>query len=394
MVTYSLYVHIPFCRQRCGYCDFNTYAGIEDLVPAYVEALCAEITSVKETVGAYLPVHTIFFGGGTPSLLTVGQIERILIGIESSFELLPGLELSLEANPGSLSLIYLQELYKLGVNRLSIGMQSAQPEELRLLERQHRYEDVINAVKWARKAGFDNLNLDLIFGTPYQTLESWSHSLSLGLELKPEHLSLYALTIEHGTPLAHWVARGLLPDTDSDLAAEMYELADQQLAGVGYLQYEISNWARQSNQGELLSCRHNLQYWHNLPYLGLGAGAHGYAGDFRTANVLSPSVYIERCMSGRKEQFPITPATASALPIDRVTEMGETMMMGLRLTGEGVSNVDFMARFGQALIEVFPKEIEELLAAGLLEWVGEGHEVLRLTPGGRLLGNQVFMRFL
>lgn len=364
------------------------------MIPSYVKALCAEISSIREAAQFRLPVHTIYFGGGTPSLLTIGQIERILIEIDNCFKLIPGLEISLEANPGSLSLNYLKELHNLGVNRLSIGMQSSQPGELNLLERQHSYEDVISAVKWTRKAGFDNLNLDLIFGIPYQSLESWRHSISLGLDLKPDHLSVYALTIEHGTPLANWVARGLLPEIDSDLEAEMYELADQQLGEVGFTQYEISNWTRRGSDGELLSCQHNLQYWRNLPYLGFGAGAHGFADGLRTANVLSPSAYIERCMHGKKKQFPITPATASTLPLDRITEMGETMMMGLRLTEEGVSNVDFKERFGQELFEVFPKEIKELTESNLLEWVGEGLDTLRLTSRGRLLGNQVFMRFI
>lgn len=394
MVPYSLYIHIPFCSHRCCYCDFNTYAGIEDLIPAYVEALCVEITSFKEIAGPFLPVHTIYFGGGTPSLLNIKQFERILVEIDSSFKLLPEMELSIEANPGSLSLVYLQELHKLGANRLSIGLQSTNPEELRILERHHRFKDVINSVKWARKAGFDNLNLDLIFGIPYQTLEGWSQSLSLGIALKPEHLSLYALTVEHGTPLSHWVDRGLVPDTDSDLAAEMYELADQRLAEVGYIQYEISNWALQNSHGKLLSCQHNLQYWRNLPYIGLGAGAHGYINGYRTANVLSPSAYIDRCMGGRKSQFPFTPATTNALPIDRVTEMGETMMMGLRLTKEGVSNLDFRGRFGQDLLDVFPNEIRVLLKDGLLEWASDKRAVMRLTSRGRLLGNQVFMRFI
>ena len=394
MVPYSLYLHIPFCSHRCCYCDFNTYAGIENLIPSYVEALCAEISSYKETVEANPPVHTIFFGGGTPSLLNIRQFERILIEIESSFRLFPELELSIEANPGSLSLVYLQELRKLGANRLSIGMQSTNPQELHLLERRHRFMDVINSVKWARKAGFDNLNLDLIFGIPYQTLGSWSQSLSLGMALKPEHLSLYALTVEHGTPLSHWVDRGLVLDSDPDLAAEMYELADQRLAEVGYIQYEISNWALQNSQGKLLSCQHNLQYWRNLPYIGLGAGAHSYVNGYRTANVLSPLAYIDRCVGDRKNQFPSTSATANALPIDRVTEMGETMMMGLRLTKEGVSNLDFRDRFGQDLLDVFPNEIQGLLKDGLLEWGSDRRAVLRLTSRGRLLGNQVFMRFV
>ena len=367
MVPFSLYLHIPFCRHRCGYCDFNTYAGLEDLIPSYVEALCREIAFSARTLqsspireafsGDRLPVHSVFFGGGTPSLLSAHQLEQILQEVEQSFALVDDLEITLEANPGTLSLHYLRDLRSLGVNRLSLGVQSANPLELRLLERQHDFSQVIESVKWARQAGLENFNLDLIFGLPEQALETWQHTLNLALGLAPVHFSLYALTVEHGTPLSHWTHRGLVPLPDADLAAEMYEWAAERLEAAGYQQYEISNWGRRMPSGEALSCRHNLQYWRNLPYLGFGAGAHGYAAGVRTANVLAPLAYIRRMREqvAVEESFPQTPATQSIQAIDRETEIGETMMMGLRLTQEGVSRCAFRRRFGQDLPEIFTR---------------------------------------
>ncbi|HJW90234.1 MAG TPA: radical SAM family heme chaperone HemW [Anaerolineales bacterium] len=410
MPSYSLYLHIPFCHHRCNYCDFNTYAGLEDLIPDYVHALCRETMLLAESAGERLPVGTIFFGGGTPSLLPIPLLEQILATINAGFDLLPDAEITLEANPGTLSLAYLLQLRALGVNRLSLGMQSAQPEELRLLEREHDYGDVLGAVLWARQAGFKNLNLDLIFGLPYQTVAAWENNLELALRLDPDHLSLYALTLEHGTSLAHWVARGLLAEPDQDLMAEMYELASGRLEEAGFEQYEISNWARRSGDNGLYQCRHNLQYWRNLPYLGIGAGAHGYAGGVRTANILAPAAYIQRCLAQVEQdrrqpfKFPLTPATVNAHPVDVPSEIGDTLMMGLRLTLEGVSRAAFLNRFGTPLESIYHVEIEKLIRQGLLEWAdpeggaseggaSEGDR-LRLTQGGRLLGNQVFIHFI
>jgi oxygen-independent coproporphyrinogen-3 oxidase len=399
MDEYSLYLHIPFCRHRCAYCDFNTYAGLGRLIPEYVSALRREIDLVSEGAarmlrGQKLPVKTIFFGGGTPSLLPVEALEEIMTTLNGCFDLLPDVEVTLEANPGTLSLAYLEALRQSGINRLSLGMQSAHPEELALLERQHDFSDVVRAVTWARQAGFDNLNLDLIFGLPDQSQAAWRSSLDLALGLKPEHLSLYSLTIEHGTPLQHWAARGLISEPDPEAAAEMYEWAMARLGRAGYQQYEISNWARRDREGNLLACRHNLQYWRGLPYLGLGAGAHGYAGGIRTANVLAPSAYIQRMKTGQVQEFPCTPATASIRTVERLDELGETMMMGLRLVEEGVGEGDFSARFGQNLGEVYGAQIERLVGLGLLEWGGERSDRLRLTERGRLLGNQVFVEFI
>jgi len=426
---YPLYLHIPFCLHRCAYCDFNTYAGQEALIPAYVDALCQEIRFVGEAARAErrfersaaearsgVEAHTIFFGGGTPSLLALHQLEKILNTIRSNFDVLFDAEISLEANPGTLTPASLRDLRSLGFNRLSLGVQSAQPGELRQLERIHDFFDVIESVKWSRQAGFDNLNLDLIFGLPEQSLDRWQATVKRALDFHPEHLSLYALTLEHGTPFGRWAARGLMPIPDPDLAAEMYEWAMDYLAGQGYIQYEISNWARSKDEGERMkdeisapsfACKHNLQYWRNQPYLGFGAGAHGYAAGIRYSNVLRIKTYIERLADDRWRmadgEFPLSSAAVNYRRITTKTEMQETMLTGLRLTREGVSASSFRERFDIAMTDVFGSEIDELIALGLLEWVslpsafgrGEvGKERIRLTKRGRLLGNQVFMRFV
>ncbi len=425
----SLYLHIPFCTHRCAYCDFNTYAGQESLIPAYVDALQNELRTLGLSAARTLELGTVFFGGGTPSLLTPSQFESILEAIAAYFTLLPAAELTFEANPGTVSAESLAQLRRAGMNRISFGVQSANSEELRMLERAHSFPDVINAVKWARQAGFDNLNLDLIYALPEQTLSTWQATVERVLALHPEHLSLYALTLEHGTPFGRWASRGLLPLPDPDLAADMYEWSAEFLAANGYVQYEISNWARlkkdeggkmkdemktRANSSFILhnssfACQHNLQYWRNLDYLGVGAGAHGYAAGVRYSNVLRIKTYIERLASpstlpaiaGQAPQFPNSQVTKLSFPLTPATvnhhrnspydDMQETMMTGLRLTGEGVSATMFQERFGVRVTDVFGKEIDELLGFHLLEWAGDA---LRLSEHGRLLGNQVFMRFV
>lgn len=324
--------------------------------------------------------------------------------LRRQFDFQAEMEITLEANPGTVSYAYLQELRGLGINRLSFGMQSAHPDDLRLLERQHDFFDVLQAVEWARKAGFDNLSLDLIFGLPEQDLPRWQATLERALGMETEHLSLYALTIEHGTPLQKRWARGLVPTIDDDLAADMYEYAMDRLERAGFTQYEISNWARKDENGKLLSSQHNLQYWRCWPYLGFGAGAHGFAtalngAGVRTMNVGGIRPFIERCGPNEKSAaaapvFPAGPAARRTIAIDRPMEMRETMMVGLRLTQEGVAEGAFRERFGRSLDEVFGKEIERLVKLGLLEWIDEDGLRLRLTRRGRLLGNQVFMQFV
>ena len=397
MTEHALYFHIPFCRHRCAYCDFNTYAGQDALIPAYVEALCREIEIVGQAAPEEVEASTIFFGGGTPSLLSVSDFSSIFKTLRQNFNLREDAEISLEANPGTLTERYLEGLYALGFNRLSLGVQSTHPDELRMLERNHSYGDVISAALAARKAGFDNLSFDLIFGLPEQSLERWQATVKLILGLHPEHLSLYALTIEEGTPFGLWAERGMLPLPDPDLAAEMYEWASDYLYAKDYQQYEISNWTKPNQE-----CQHNLQYWRNLPYLGFGAGGHGYATGMRYANILGIQPYIDR-LSQEKNQlsFPLSPAVVSKEIVGSEQEMQEHLLMGLRLTNEGVSAEAFHTRFGRSLEDVFSKEIDELIGLGMLEWadkktseVSKTSEVLRLTPRGRLLGNQVFIHFI
>lgn len=422
---YSLYFHIPFCTHRCAYCDFNTYAGQEALIPSYVDALCREIDYAGPQFqshygdGGQRKIHTIFFGGGTPSLLSPDDFGSIFAAIRRNFPLTDDAEITIEANPGTVSYGNLLELRRIGINRISYGVQSANSEELRMLERAHDFFDVIDAVTSARKAGFDNLNLDLIYGLPEQTLQTWQTTVKRILDLHPEHISAYALTLEHGTPFGRWSAKGLLPLPDPDLAAEMYEWLCGILEANGFIQYEISNWAfdrqRSKVKGQLMdlqpaaadlvpsnptfACRHNLQYWRGHPYLAFGAGAHGYADGYRYSNVLRIKTYIERLHENHgslNPAYPLSPATVNHHKQTVQDDRSEYMMTGLRLTREGVSDEEFQARFGRSMLEVYPREIDELLKLGLIEnctWPGVP-AILRLTQRGRLLGNQVFMRFV
>jgi len=424
MNPYSLYLHIPFCTHRCAYCDFNTYAGQEGSIPAYVDALCKEIEYVgirperrqSDSGGedeARLQAHTIFFGGGTPSLLSPLQFDSIFKALRTNFTLTEDAEITIEANPGTVTYEALLELRRIGINRISFGVQSANMEELRMLERTHDFFTVIEAVTSARKAGFANLNLDLIYGLPEQTLQTWQTSVQRILALHPEHISAYALTLEHGTPFGRWATKGLLPLPDPDLAADMYEWASETLEANGYVQYEISNWAKDlASSGEERrrdartrpshACRHNLQYWRGLPYLAFGAGAHGYANGYRYSNVLRIKTYIERLANLDDRvpniEFPLSPATVNQHKQTLQDDMSEFMMTGLRLTQEGVSATEFQARFETSMRAIYGKEIQELLKFELIESktseFSENSEVLRLTQRGRLLGNQVFMRFV
>ncbi len=413
----SLYIHIPFCTHRCAYCDFNTYAGQQDSIPAYVEALRREVQYVGAAMLEDAAIHTVFFGGGTPSLLTPQQFRDILQAIRQSFRLNGTAEITIEANPGTVTRAGLAELRETGINRISFGAQSANGEELRMLERAHSFLDVIEAVSNARAAGFGNLNLDLIYGLPEQQLGTWQTTVRRVLDLHPEHISAYALTLEHGTPFGRWSSRGLLAAPDPDASAEMYEWAGEAFEAAGYQQYEISNWARQHSAFSgpptdgaargpapepAYACQHNLQYWRGLPYLGLGAGAHGYAGGHRYSNVLRIKTYIDRL--GQSNQppraFPMSAAAVNQHRQSLQDDISEFMITGLRLTREGVDARTFRARFGVELDEVYGREIADLRDKGLLEaatsndFGSEAARVIRLTKRGRLLGNQVFLRFV
>ena len=390
----SLYLHIPFCTLKCSYCDFNSYAGLEEMVRPYVGALILEIGLWRERTGGY-KVHTVFFGGGTPSLLPLVELERITSALYQNYALTPDCEVSLEANPGTVDRDYLRGLLALGVNRLSLGVQSFHDDELAAMGRIHSAEEARQASRWAREAGFQRLNLDLIYGLPEQPQERWCYSLEEAVALEPDHLSLYALTVEEGTKLAYDIAHGHTPGPDGDAQAEMYECSQERLARAGYEQYEISNWARPGQ-----ACRHNLTYWENRPYLGLGAGAHSSFGGYRFADVYSPRQYMRRL----EETVGAGPASSQDMRsmsegvghmawLEEQTpaqEMADTLIMGLRLL-DGVSLERFQRRFGIALTETYGTQVMEMESLGLLERV-DGR--LRLTARGLLLGNEVFLRFL
>ncbi len=391
----GLYIHIPFCATKCPYCDFNTYARIEDLMPSYLGALNTELRLWASLLGRP-SVKTIFFGGGTPSYLPLGHISSLLNTIRAGFNVHGGAEITLEANPDDFTRQKLKHYLPAGGNRLSIGVQSLDDRLLKTLGRRHSSQQAIQAYKLSREAGFGNVSLDLMYGLPNQSIEDWKATLEGILELKPEHLSCYCLTLEKGTPLESLVKEGKVPEPDSDLAADMYLLAEDTLEKAGFAHYEISNWARPG-----LESRHNLVYWHNQPYLGVGPGAHSYIDGIRFYNLKSPRDYIQRLASakdaGKTGRSSLTldavrsvPTVEEAEAIGQSLEMAETMMMGLRLQ-EGIAFNAFKRRFGTGLRDVYSEEMNELKSLGLLD---DSNAVLRLTPQGRLLGNEVFQRFV
>lgn len=389
MEPISLYFHIPFCLRRCGYCDFNTFAGVTALLPQYMHAMCQEMSYVLKQLPEGTQVHTVYFGGGTPSLVSTRQYRELFDILRSSVNLLADAEISLEANPGSVTDNYLQELREIGFNRISFGMQSALERELRILNRQHSYGDVLNAVKWSKLAGFERINLDLIFGIPGQTVQDWMRSLEAAMRFNIDHLSIYSLIVEEGTPLKLWIERGLLNQPDEDVAGEIYECTIDYLSGNGFIQYEISNWSRDEDS----RCLHNLQYWHYLPYLGFGAGAHGFWGQIRTENVNTIGAYVHRIKEHHLSEFPAGTAISVRTRLSDWERMQENMMVTLRLTEEGVSCEDFRNRFGVDMRLVFDRQITRLMHWGLVEWAhNEGS--LRLTRRGMLMGNRVFLEFV
>lgn len=382
-LTHALYVHIPFCEVRCHYCDFNTYAGLDGLFEDYTAALIEEIRRAGAERGRPA-VNTVFLGGGTPTVLPAPLLASILAACRESFDVAADAEITSEANPGTADAAVFAALRGMGVNRLSMGVQSLDDAELKWLGRIHGAAEAEEAFAAARRAGFDNINLDFMFGLPGQQESTWRGTLERAIALAPEHISLYSLTVEHGTPLYDAVRRGLQPPPQDDVAADFYLLASGLLDNAGYEQYEISNWARSGFQ-----CRHNLVYWRHEPYLGFGPGAHSYVTVARDAgrrwwNVRPVPQYIQRVRAGQSPE-------RGREEIDERLAMGEFMMLGLRLVREGVAAARFAARFGRPLEEVFGSEISALTERRLLERV-DGR--VRLTSEGRLLGNQVFSEFL
>jgi oxygen-independent coproporphyrinogen III oxidase len=419
-----LYLHIPFCHRRCSYCDFNTYANMEDRIEAYVEALCKEMRDWRLEIGGWLPPKaskslisnpqsltradlrpTIFLGGGTPSMLPLPLMERVLQAADAIVPL-NSAEVTVEANPGTvLGRDYLSSLRKLGVNRLSMGVQSLHDPTLKLLGRIHTAAEAHASYEDARRAGFDSINLDFIFGLPGQTSAQWEATLDEVVGWGADHFSLYSLILEERTPLYAQVVGGRVSVPDDDDTAAMYELAIERLGAAGYVQYEISNWAKEDRLQDTgyrgagvkklspipcnlspipaHACHHNLAYWLNADYLACGAGAHGHVYPRRYFDVLGIDDYIQRIRTG-------------ASPIAETTELtekdlqAETMFMGLRLNA-GVGYAHFRDRCGAEMQEVYGATLDELAELGLLERDEIG---VRLTERGRMLGNQVFERFV
>lgn len=380
--TASLYLHIPFCHTRCHYCDFNTYAGMLPLREPYVKALAREIAlagiMAQHDDGTKRRSRTIFFGGGTPSLLTVAQITRLLDACFASFAVDDDAEITMEANPGTLDQEQLRGIRAAGINRLSMGAQSFDAELLQTLGRIHTPEEITQAVEFARTAGFTSINIDFMFGLPGQTLQHWRETLDSALALRPEHLSLYSLIIEEGTPFHSWVDEGRITPGDEDLCADMYEYADERLRNAGYENYEISNWALPGHHS-----RHNLTYWQNLPYIGMGAGAYSTFGGRRFSNIREPLEYIKAVNAKH------LPEADSEL-IERELEMSETAFLALR-TAMGLHLPTFAQRFSQPFAQFVGDRLQPVEEAGLLE---HEDDWLRLSKRGRLLGNEVFLRLL
>lgn len=380
MKPLSVYVHIPFCTIKCGYCDFNAYAGMDALKRAYGEALVAEVRA-NGPLFAGRSVRSVGFGGGTPGEVPASDIAAVLDAIRAAAPIEPGAEVTLEANPGTIDGASLRELRAAGVTRLSIGAQSFHTHELRFLDRIHSPEANAAGVELARQAGFERISLDLIYGLPGQALAEWDATLRRAIELKPGHISTYALTVEPGTPLARRVDRGEVVPLDDDAVADLYEHASKVLGAAGYEQYEISNWAWPGHES-----RHNSVYWTDGEYMAIGAGAHGYVDGERYENVAHPREYIA---AATRVEGGTRPAMASSYRPEGPRAMSDWLSLRLRLL-HGFEAREFAAKFGRELGEAVGPVLEDCRAAGVLELEPR----VRLTTAGRLLHGEIAARFL
>ncbi|WP_127532282.1 radical SAM family heme chaperone HemW [Paenibacillus kobensis] len=374
----ALYIHIPFCTNKCHYCDFNSFVLKGQPVDAYLDALESEM---KQTVAALPPdtIDTVFVGGGTPTVLTPPQMERFLSSVRNHFPLSPNVEFSMEANPGTTDPDKLAAMYAGGVNRISFGVQSFDNGLLERIGRIHNSDDVYRSIENAKKAGFTNLSIDLMFGLPKQTVEQLSDSVDKALQLGLTHYSLYSLKVEENTLFHKLYERNELPLPTEEEELAMFMVVMNKLQAAGYKHYEISNFALPG-----MESRHNSTYWRNEPYYGLGAGAHGYARGERHLNIKGVQPYIDAA-NARLPRLDTT-------PIEEAEAMEDFMMVGLRLL-EGVRCEAFSRQFpGHTIEEVFGTQLERLLKEGLLQ--GQPGEGYRLTDKGIPLGNEVFGAFI
>ncbi|QAY61360.1 coproporphyrinogen III oxidase [Microbacterium protaetiae] len=371
---FSVYLHVPFCRVRCGYCDFNTYTATElrgARQDQYADTLLREIglaRAVLDAAHGRRAASTVFFGGGTPTLLPPGDLARMLAGVRDAFGIAEGAEVTVEANPDTVTDAVVDELAAAGVTRLSVGMQSSVPHVLAALDRTHDPANVRTAVRAARRAGLD-VSVDLIYGAPGESLEDWRSSVTTAVALEPDHISAYALIIEEGTKLARQIRRGEVPAPDDDLQADMYELADAALAEAGFDWYEVSNWAR----GERHRSRHNLAYWRGHDWWGFGPGAHSHIVGLRWWNVKHPAAYAQRLAAGT------SPAAGRERP-DAVARTLESVLLRTRIR-EGMPLVELDAAHRDA--------VAGLIADGLVSGADAVRGRIVLTVKGRLLADAV-----
>ncbi len=386
----GLYVHVPFCTVKCSYCDFNSFAGIEDLQDAFTSAAATELSLWNSRLSER-DVSTVFIGGGTPSLLEADQIERLLGAIHDNVRLAEDAEITLEANPESVDPARLTLYRELGVNRISMGVQSLDRRELEFLDRIHSAERAERAFAEIRAAGFDNVNLDLIYGLPGQSLETWQSTLDGALSWQgsgPDHISCYALTVEAGTPLAARVRSGRVAQADPDDVAELADWTAQRLSHAGYEQYETSNYARHGRQ-----CRHNLIYWRNQEYAAVGPGAHGFIDGIRFSVVRSPTAYNKRLKdckgNGHGLEGLPSPAIVDAERVSELDYVIDTLTSGLRLM-EGVDEAALQRSYQNAYAQL-RLTLDWAVAHALAERrLGR----LRLTARGHAVANEVFVRLL
>jgi oxygen-independent coproporphyrinogen-3 oxidase len=376
----GIYIHIPFCRSRCSYCDFATGAYEGALAARYVDALVSEIASFDLTSAPLHEVDTIYLGGGTPSLLSPLQAERILAAAHARFHITEDAEVTMEMNPGTVTLEGLRAFRCLGINRASFGAQTFDDDELRRLGRRHTAADVRQTVKDLRMAGFDNVSFDLIAGLPAQTLDAWSRNLDEALALRPRHLSLYLLEVHEGTPLAEQIRRGAEPRPDDDTAALMYSLMRDRACAEGYEHYEISNLCLPGYHS-----RHNTKYWLGAPVYGFGCSAHSYDGRLkRWANERDAARYVALLEAGED-------AVVETTELDEQDARAEAVFLGLRLLERGISLSEYRARFGTDLRDEHAADMERLSEAGLISL---DDDLMRLTARGALLSNEVFAAFI
>ena len=378
MEPISLYIHIPLCVKKCAYCDFTSFSGRLAQREDYVEAVCREMRAQAAFFGPRR-VQTVFLGGGTPTLLSGGQVQRIMREVRACFDLAQDAEVTMEGNPGTLTAQNLAAYREAGVNRLSLGVQSFDDGLLAAVGRIHTAAQAREAVRMVRKAGFENLNIDLMSGLPGQSAAQWAQTLTQAIALEPEHLSCYSLILEEGTPLSLSVQAGTCaPLPDEDVLYAMDEATDTLTRAAGYARYEVSNYAKPGR-----ACRHNLIYWECLPYLGLGCAAHSDVDGRRFYNPDDWEAYL--CMTRRAGEM--RPREGDGTRGER---MFERMMMGLRMV-RGVDATRFARDFGAAPEAVWPRAVERMVSGGLMERQGER---LRLTPRGMQVMNGVLVELL